>query len=49
MFNTGRTQFNIVVRLNPGIYAFDDRAVGKTWLYKELHFDTSLSERVLAV
>ncbi len=50
MFNAGRTLFNINIKLNPGIYVFDDEsATGKTRLYKELKDDSSLYNRVLAV
>ena len=50
MFNAGRKLFNIVIKLNPGIYTFDDESgTGKTRLYKELKDDSSLYNRVLAV
>lgn len=50
MFNAGRTIFNIDIKLNPGIYVFDDEAAtGKTRLFNELRDDTTLVGKVLAV
>ena len=51
MFDAGRTLFNIVIKLNLGIYVFDDyeAATGKTRLYNELRDDSSLFGKVLAV